>query len=206
MLDIATSLAAAKQLDEAIGLIGKLVGALSAKPDLAALKLAQALDEVGKTLQAVDGAAATYLSLGIDEGALEHGSKHLLDITGGTLSIEIARGRGHCHLIGDIYHRHLKTWFGRVLNPQDQQTYERLFTRLGDADSDLFARLESLAGELETEAHQVLALVVGKQIPDARQRILATLVTLQPLRTSIAKTMQELYRLKGHFVLIAQGV
>lgn len=206
MLDVAVSLSAAKQLQEAIGLIGKLAGALSAKPDLAALKLAQALDEVGKTLQAVDGAVSTYLSLGIDQGALERQSKLLLDITGGTLATEIARGRGHCHVIGEIYWRHLHTWFGRALNLQDQQVSEQVFTRLGDADADLFEQLESLGRLMQEEAGEVLTLVVAGRAPEAKQRILAALVTLQPIRTSIAGTMQELYRLKGQFVLMAHAV
>lgn len=49
MIDAIAAVEAVKKVDEALGVIAKYVGKLKSQPDLAALKLAEALDEVGKT-------------------------------------------------------------------------------------------------------------------------------------------------------------
>jgi hypothetical protein len=104
-MELASTLKAAEDLDKAVGIIAKVVNKLKTQPDVAAQKLGQALGEVGKTLQAVDDAASEYLSLGIDDGALNKNSKKLLDIEGGSLTTEVRRGLGHCHLIGQIHRK-----------------------------------------------------------------------------------------------------
>ena len=58
MPDLLAAVKSAQELDKAVGLIAKLVGKLKARPDIAALKLGQALEEVAKTLQVVDSAAS----------------------------------------------------------------------------------------------------------------------------------------------------
>src|SRR6266571_2586214 len=103
MIEVAAAVNAAEELEKSIGLIGKLVAKLKTQPDLAAQKLGQTLGEVAKTLQAVDDAAAQFLSLGIDEGALAKNSTALLEIEVGRLRSEVQRGLGHCHLIGHIH-------------------------------------------------------------------------------------------------------
>ncbi len=200
MIEITAAVQAAKELDTAVGLIAKVVGKLKAQPDVAAQKLGEALGEVAKTLQVVDDAASTFLSLGIDDGALEKNSKILLAIDGGSLSTEVERGRGHCHVIGDIYSTYLDRWFQRVLAGDEYLSVSGVFNRLGYADDDLFADLATAASTLEKEASAVLDLVVKGDKANARTMVLATLPALRPLRKTIAKTMQTLYSLKAEFV------
>src|ERR1700752_1009317 len=122
---------AADQIDKSIGIIAKVVGKLKTHPDIAAQKLAQALGEVSKTLQVVDGATAEDLSLGIDDGALARNSKLLLEIDGGRLAAEVQRGRGHCHMILQIYQTYLNKWFSSVLNTTEYDEVQQVFVRLG---------------------------------------------------------------------------
>ena len=206
MIDIAAAAKAAEELDKSIGIIGKLVAKLKTQPDIAAQKLGQALGEVAKTLQAVDDAATEYLSLGIDEGALAKNSKKLLEIDGGSLSTEVRRGLGHCHLIGHIHRTYLDKWFKRTFNKDDYSTISRVFQSLEEADGGLFDNLASVASKLEQEANAVLDLVVRGDEAAARQRVLSSLPDLQPLRKRISKTMATIYSLQSDFVDITGSV
>lgn len=194
---------AAQEIDKAVGIIANVVGKLKAQPDIAAQKLAQALREVAKTLQVVENTTSEFLSLGIDDGALAKGSKLLLEISGGSLTTEVARGRGHCHVIGNIYWTHLDKWFARVLKKtNDYESIKLVFEELGNADGNLFYDLEQLAETLEKEADEILDLVVKGQEKEARSRVLSALPALQPLRKTMSKTMQSLYTMQREFIEI----
>jgi hypothetical protein len=199
MPDVIAAAKSAQEIDKAVGLIANVVAKLKAQPDIAAQKLGQALEEIAKTLQTVDGAASSYLSLAIDDGALEKNSTLLLHIESGQLAAEVEKGLGHCHLIWQIYHAHLDKWFSKVLAPDEQAAMQSVFDRLGNADLDLFANLGSVAETLQHEAEAVLDLVVQGQKDQARARVLASLSDLRPIRKTIAGTMQTLYALKNDF-------
>ena len=203
MPDLITAVKSAEAIDKSIGIIAKMIGKLKAQPDIAALKLGQALEEVAKTLQVVDGAASSYLSLGIDEGALEKNSKLLLDIETGQLKTDVESGLGHCHRIWHIYENYLNKWFSRVLSKDEQTAMRKVFFELGNADDELFDDLADVAGILQNEAKEVLNLVVKGQKEEARKRVLELLQPLRPLRTTIAGTMQKLYSLKNEFAQMA---
>jgi hypothetical protein len=204
MPDLITAAKSAQEIDKAIGLIAKVVGKLKAHPDIAALKLGQALEEVAKTLQVVDGAASSYLSLGIDQGALEKSSALLLHIEGGKLATDVENGLGHCHRIWEIHHTYLDKWFSKVLSPDENQSMQQVFSRLGHADMDLFHELGTVARTLQNEAEAVLDLVVKGEKDNARDRVLSSLPSLRPLRKTMAQTMQTLYALKNDFADMAQ--
>ena len=199
MPDFLAAAKAAGEIDSAVGLIARMMGKLKAQPDIAAQKLGQALDEVAKTLQVVDGAASAYLSLGIDEGALEKNAQLLLNIEGGHLATDVKKGLGHCHKIWNIYYEYLNKWFSKALAPDEQATMESVFQELGNADDDLFEELGNVATVLQREAEAVLDLVAKKDMDGARSRVLASLSPLRPLRKTIAGTMTTLYGLKNDF-------
>jgi len=207
MMDVATAAFAGQEIDKAVGIIAKMVGKLKAHPDLAAQKLDQALDEVAKTLTVVDGAVSEFLSLAIDEGALNNtlgrSSKLLLDIESGSLQTAVERGRGHCHIIGNIYQAHLDKWFAKVLSNDEYHAIRDVFMRLSEADDDLFAKFETVAAELTFEAQQVLDFVVNRDHAGARNRVLENLSALRSVRKTIAQSMQALYALKVEFIDIA---
>lgn len=205
-LEIGAAIKSAEELDKAVGLIAKAIGKLKAQPDLAAQKLSQALSEVAKTLQVVDTAATQYMTLGIDEGALSKNSKELLQIEGGALKTEVARGRGHCHVIGKVYFKYLDKWFERVWKGDQYKELREVFLRLGDADDDLFADLGNVAVALEQEAHEVLNLVLQNDEAKARTRVLAALPVLRPLRKTMARTMESLYAIQGELADVTGAV
>lgn len=206
MIDISLAIKSAEDLDKAVGCIASLIGKLKAKPDLAAQKLGQALSEVAKTLQAVDSATSEFLSLGIDEGALDKDSKLLLEIDGGCLSTEVRRGGGHCHVIAEIHRKYLDKWFQKALHGEEYDSMKDVFTRLGEADLRLFEDLENITLTLQAEAGAVLELVLQGQKAVARDRILSVLPALRPLRKTISRTMQSIYSMEGEFLDITSAV
>jgi excisionase family DNA binding protein len=159
VVDPITAIAAVKQTDEALGVIERLLAKLRAQPDIAAVKLSAALDEIVKTYRVVDQAFNAYASLAVDKDALTTRSQELLAIAGGSLGVQVEAGRGSCSKIGHIYQAHLKRWFERAFNQEEQLAIERAFIwpgGLGDTDDVLFCELTRLAKQLETEARDTL--------------------------------------------------
>lgn len=125
------------------------------------------------------------------QGALGTRSKLLLEISGGSLKTEVKRGRGHCHVIGNIYRIYLDKWFARVFKEKnDYESVKLVFETLGNADDDLFYDLEQLAAKLEKEAGDVLELVIKGQEKKARTRVLSALPVLQPAPPSETRALQ----------------
>ena len=210
MIDPITTIAAVgavKKTDEALGVIGKLLGKLRAQPDIAAVKLSAALDEIVKTYRAVDQAFDIYVSLAVDENALTTRSQELLAIAGGSLSVQVEEGRGNSSKISNIYQIHLKRWFARVFNQEEQLELEMTFVwggGLADVDNSLFSVLTNLAMQLENEAKDVLELVIENRSDEARQSVLRTYRVLAPVQRAMAETMQRMFALKDSFIKIAE--
>jgi hypothetical protein len=196
------ALGAAKELDEAVGLVAKVLGKLKANPDAAALKLTEALDEIGKTYRAVDEGIAAYLGLGLVAQRADVGSQALLAVQGGQLLAEVERGRGHCHRIQAIYRRYLDKWLAKAL-ANDFAEIERTFLRLGEADLDLFRGLVDLARTLQAEADAVLDLILADKIGDAQAHVRASYAALKPIRQQLGDGMTRLLALRNEFLEIA---
>jgi hypothetical protein len=206
VIDPLTAIAAVKSTDEALGVIEKLLGKLRAQPDIAAVKLSAALDEIVKTYRIVDQAFTAYGSLAIDEDALTTRSQEVLTIAGGSLGVQVEEGRGSSFMIYNIYQKHLKRWFERAFNQEEQLAIERAFISsggLGDADGSLFYQLANLVKQLEDEAKDVLALVI--EHPDqARRSVWQTYTMLLPVQQAMAQAMQQMFKLKNEFIQIAE--
>ena len=181
---------------------------VGARPDVAALKLSMALDEILKSYAVVDSAFTSYASLAIDPDALTKSSRELLSIAGGGLRVQVDQGRGDCYNIYLIYDNYLKKWFSRVLNPDEQREMERAFLgpdALADVDGTLFRQLGELADELSSDAKLVLDLVFEEKYPQARKRVWTTYKTLEPLQSAIAESTRTLITLKDEFGQLARA-
>lgn len=203
MVDAVAALGVAKRIDEAVGIIEKLLGKLRAQPDVAALKLSMALDEIVKTYQVLDEALTAYASLALDDEALTTRSQVLFTIAGGSLGVQVEAGRGHCHKISNIYWRYLKRWFERVFNKQESEQMEAVFILFGNADDDLFATLSDLADQLGGDARSVLELVMDNDENQARRRVMETYLKVAPVQQTMAQGMKRMFALKSAFIQLA---
>jgi hypothetical protein len=203
VIETKAALAAVRQIDEAVGILAKAVAGLKGQPDTAALKLAEALDEIGKTWQVMDQAITRFLALGFDVDELGKGSAVLLGIEGGTLLVSVQQGRGHCHIIGNIFRKYLDRWFQRVLKGDELDRLRGVFYRLDSADLDVFTHMEVVAEQLQVEANAALDSIARGKPAEARARILSLRSDLNPLRLSLSRSLVSLYSLKGEFIVIA---
>ncbi len=199
-----------KKIDDALGIIARLAAKLKADPDLAAHKLAEALREVSKTFEAVDGAMVDYFELAFDKDALDKGSAALLEISGGGLKTKVEEGKGHCHRIETIYMNHLNRWFERVFK-KDTKAYNDIalaFGRLGTADYDAFEDLTVAADELTARSQKLLQLLASKKAhadkkAEAKKLIMADFKEFSDLRSHMTDTMTKLQKLRADFTKIA---
>lgn len=208
MVDPMTALAAVKTTDEALGVVARLVDKLRARPDVAALKLSMALDEIVKSYTVVDSAFTSYASLAIDPDALTKNSQELLSIAGGGLRVQVDLGRGNCYNIYLIYDNYLKKWFSEVLNRDEQRDMELAFlgpNALADTDETLFRQLGELADELSFDAKLVLNLVYEGKHSQAQKRVWGTYKTLEPVQSAIAESVRTLITLKEDFGQLARA-
>ena len=203
MIDVVAATKAAKTLDESVGLIAKLLGKLKANPDAAAIKLSEALDEIDKTYRVVDAAIGGFLGLAFVADGVPLKSEALLDVQGGRLLAEVERGRGHCHRIGAIYRTFLDKWFARALDRGEADEMERLFSRLGEVDLDVFSDLVRLARTLQAEADQTLNVILAGDSDQARRRLKALYPDLARLRGQLGAAMTNLLVLRNEFVALA---
>jgi hypothetical protein len=205
LADVTGGIGAVKQLDETVSTIAKLVAKLKADPDQAALRLAAALNEIEKTCKAVDEAIVKYLALGLEEGALDKGSMLLLEVGGGGLVIAVERGRGHCHMIGNIHRNYLDRWFERVFkrDTDSLKAIRGVFDRLGSADQDMFAEMLAVAKVVQARANDVLTLVASEKREEARNSVKSSLKDLLPLQVRINTLMSKLFELRAQFISIA---
>lgn len=197
---------AVKATDDSLAVISKLVDKLRAQPDLAAMKLSAALDEVIKTYQVVDEAIIGYCSLAADPDTLPTKTRELLAIAGGSLEVQVANGRGHCVRISNIYHEHLHRWFEKVFNGDDLDAMYQAFLGpfgLGNADEDVFRKLETVAAQLTASADVSVPKALAGDWHGVRDDIVATYHELAPLRKEMAASMRRMATLKNDFIGLA---
>lgn len=198
---------AVKTTEDAVSVVGKVVNKLRVHPDLAALQLSQALNEIMKTYLVVDEAFNSYFSLA-EKGALKSRSKDLYAISGGRLTAMVKAGKGDCHKIYLAYQDHLAGWFSRIFDRADMAEMEHAFLGpggLSDTDETLFYTLGQIAGELEREAQGLIGLVHAGDEKTARKNVKAAYEALAPMRTEMAATVAQMYDLKNDFDEIALG-
>lgn len=204
MFEVIAAAEAVKKLYDALGVIGEVLGRLRGQPDVAALKLAEALDEIGKTYQAVDKAITDFLRLGIDQDGLEKGSELLLKMQGGGLAVEVEKGRGHCHVISNIYDKYLDRWFNRALLDPDLRSMQAVFADLRVSDFTVFDMMTSIAYKLQHSADEVLKKVQNEQADEAKDEVMAAGKELLPIRIAMSEGLRLLYTLKGEFIKIGE--
>ena len=191
-------------VDAEIKALYPLTAVLKQNPDQEKYaKLVAAIDEIVKTWQVVDAAFAKVFLLFNPKGDLIDALPDLLEIDADQLGATVREGRGHCHRISEIYWTHIKDWGGLVLAPDDQQTLDRVFDRLGNADLDVFRPMEALAAETGSVASNIVALVLADQLDEARQSAKGLYALVTPLRRQITISLSELKRFQSQFAELA---
>jgi len=134
-------------------------------PRLALLDLEKIFAEIDKSLMAVDEATKIFFDAiqnpieFIDHDSLLH------EMSGTGLPSLVESKRGHCHEIGQIYHRYLNGILSRVFQDDaDRQRVKSIFDSLNNADGDVFSLLTSAAMKMRDLAREAYRLkILGKR-------------------------------------------
>jgi hypothetical protein len=201
---ISGTISATNELAGLLGTFAKVKQKLLAQPSAAAEKLAFVLNEIGKTFEVVETELSRLLVLGASPEALKNAmtssENPLYELEGPKLRARVEQGRGHCHLIGNVYDEYLDKWLSRVLDPAEYQELQSVFDRLSEADDDLFWRLVSVSDYVETTARTTLDEAINEDWDSAHERLANARRDVRPLRTAIGTAMVQLYSLKNDFI------
>lgn len=190
-------------LADRFGVIDGIREAILSQPDKANVKLAEAIDELAKTVSALDKEMVRYLSLHFhSEESVMNGRTVLLEMEVGQSIIRINEARGHCHRIKNIYDAYLDKWFDRVFNRNSvvRNQLATAFAGLGTADDYIIAAMEDVAAWLKIQAEQTLDAVESGNLIDSNLRIRQARLEAKPAREKLTETMSRLRGLQADLI------
>jgi hypothetical protein len=163
------------------------------------------LGEVHRTYAAVGAAIKRFLAPVVGKGPIS--VKPFVEMERGFLMTLIADRRGHCTRILEHYGRvgGLREWLRSRMTPKKLAELDEVFTMLGAADGDLFDRLARIGDLLTNEAGVIAGLLLTKQEPAARQRILEGRMQLLPLEQKLNEAMVRLQSHQASLGYVAPG-
>ena len=197
---------------EKLGIFDRVRGKLLKQPDPAAEKLFVVLEEISKVYSALDAEISSFLSTYFDNSQTaeqrQHERRTLIELEGGAIEARMSKASGHCSKIQNIYRKYLSTWFGKVLEPTEQNEMEGLFRELDELDGAMMRAFRQVAEWLSNEAHLSLELVDGKppKIDDANERIHNARRTIYEDRRKISQAARTLFDLQGNFIAASGAV
>jgi hypothetical protein len=196
------------EMADKLGVIQSVRQKLLTQPDPAASHLVVALDEVYKIYIALEGELVAYLSLWIDaeNPELRRDRIALMHLEGGEIAARVARARGSCTKITNIYDRYLTGWFKRVLSPTEAAELAVVFRDMHQFDSQMVNAIEEMAAWLTTEAETTLDLVTNGDLAGASARVLRARVTVKDDRRAIAAAMRDLTELQVEFIAMSGAI
>jgi hypothetical protein len=185
------------------GIIDGVAHAVVSQPGKAAVKLADVLVELVKTVEALDAEMVRYLSLYFHgDDSIARGRAVLLGMEVGQSEIRINEARGHCHKIKHIYDAHLDKWFDKVIGKTtaERNQLSTIFDGLGSADDYMIGAMREVSSWLETEAGATLDLVDAGDLLGANRRIHQARMIAKPARKQLVETAAKLRILQADFI------
>jgi len=193
---VAYAKAAASTFASHAGTLVQLVDRLKAQPDTAAVHMNRALDEIKKTCVAFDDAVNAFAEF-VDQPRVAT----LIRLQGGHLAQDVESGRGHCHVVKQIYDRYLNTWFQRAFgDPNERIMVEHIFTTFEQGDTDLFHWLTMLAVELQAEATALIPLYRAQDHATVHANAWRVLDELAPVQREINNLGAALFKLRNELL------
>jgi hypothetical protein len=169
--------------------LGQLTNTLRSKPDGAAAKLSEALEEIRKTCEAVDQALVKFLLL-----AESPTYAQLLELQGGTMLAYVEANRGHCSTMTRIFERYVKNWFNTTLAPAQTNMANAVFMRFASADADIFGRLSECVAALQREATALTRSYLDHGPDSVKTRARAVAPEVLDLRRVLGETLVTVVR------------
>ena len=184
-------------LRDAVDLIGDAVNTPGAQRELAGSRLHEAIDEIVVSFEAIEAQLVSLLA--VDVTAVESRGV-LVSLKGGSAGVQLARMRGHCSSMANIWDTDLSTRVQKVFT--DATTRQRIsdaFGQLGSLDGILLQAAHMLGDGIATEAAFILDQIDTNQLDLARDRLRMIRGEVRDLRQIVNRTLARMTELK--FVL-----
>ncbi|WNZ25371.1 hypothetical protein HJG54_22640 [Leptolyngbya sp. NK1-12] len=194
-------------LADKLGIITAVKDKLIKRPDPAADKLITALEELAKVFEALNSEMSKYLSVTFYDGQefKERAEEraHLVELEGGQISARMARARGHCRKIINIYDKYLVTWFDNVLSQEESQKMRELFEALAESDAHMIAAIDEVSFWLSRQAEETLNMVDNGEFDKADRKVKKARIEVLSKRKTIAQALTTLFDLQSEFIGIS---
>lgn len=188
-------------LAEKLGVIEVVKGKLVQQRDPAIEKFIIALDEISKLYSATESELSRYLSVWLESNSDNQEERELLlSLESGPLLLRWASARGHCHKLTNIYNAHLNKWFARILQPDELDQIQDLFSEFALVEDGFVANLDSLTQWLSEQASETIDLLDNGQIDEANAHIRAARKSIHPYRQQINKAMQGMLEVQADLI------
>jgi hypothetical protein len=199
-LELAAALGKAEAIADRIGLWQKLLDKLVGNTELAATHLGGALGEVRKTFGSLRDTILEVSYLGVSGQDPVDVRRALDRIETGQLHEQVISAKGSCHKIGNIYDRHLKAWFKKVVKPDEDVELRKLFDELRNSDGWAVDACERLLLDAKPLAREIRQLLDAGNEDQARQRVLEFTATCRHTLDKLSATMVSMLELEATFL------
>lgn len=196
-------------LADRFGAIDAIRDTLLKQPGEAAKKLAEVLDELAKTVAALDDEMVRYLSLHFhSEESVARGRGTLLGMEVGQSAIRINEARGHCHKIKNIYDTYLDTWFDKTFRSDsaERNQLRTVFSGLTTSDDYIVEAMKQISDWLKARAEQTLDAVDMDNLTGANMFIRQARLEAKPARERLTEAMSRLRALQADYVFASGTV
>lgn len=181
---------------------------LKSMPSIALIKINKILDEVGKTVDAVQTAGAVFLELILDPAKVGKDPKVLIDLASTKLQAMVEEKRGHCSTIWAIRQDYLQGWLDQFAITQAQKEAQikkvdkinEIFSELSNADDDIFMKLADFAAYLQAMGQRALLHSLANEPEKARQVLRETTIRVLEFQTTLGEVQREMLNVRRSFI------
>ncbi|MBM9596250.1 hypothetical protein [Roseitranquillus sediminis] len=198
--------------DVALRIVDELVGRASrlkllfagvvSMPAEAESAIEEILEEVEKSLKAVDAATREFLAAVQSPGTLLDNEDRLHELSGSFLPKLVEDKRGHCDRIRELDWRYLNGALNRFFSgsKRGEDEARQILNELSEADNDMFRGLAEAAVTMRNVAREGYRLKLSDQRKDAETLLREAGLRLLNLRDGFNDALVRMAELKREFV------
>ena len=189
-----------------LGALDRVILKLKSNPDKAAGRLNQALGELKLGYTALHNEMVALGGLSWEPEDLAETRDRLRALRSGQLKVELARMKGSCTLINNIYQRYLRGWFDRVLTSAESTSLENLFMDLATMDGRFIGSADALSDVAQHHATEALRLLDAGDMAGAAILTLELDARLVPMIGQLSSHMARMWEMQAEFMGISGAV
>lgn len=176
-------------------------------PDSAGRYLNIAMSQLIKSFQVIDDVLLKVVCLSFETNEdRKAAEKALRELQGNRIRFRIEESRGHCTIIDNIYNRHLRGWFSRVLDKDESEQMEQLFIDMRRFDIKVLSLMNELTIEIPSLADKLISFLKENKTNEATCIIQSIADNWSKPRQRLSECMAKLWSLQTDFLQLTGGI